>query len=70
MVFIVGLCCVAWTIVELVRLSHATPSLVGSPEKTRRTMPGASARRRMPLAAWDEQGRPIFVEDVALRGRH
>lgn len=65
MVFVLGMACVAWTVLELVRLARETPSLVrsrpssGSPTSTR--------PRRAPLAAWDEQGRPVFVEDVSLR---
>ena len=63
MVFVLGLACIAWTVFELVRMSRETPSLVGS-----RSRPDPFARpRRLPLAAWDDQGRPIFVEDVSLR---
>ena len=67
MVFVLGLCCVAWTIFELVRLAERTPSLAqpGGPARSRRP---ASGPRRVPLAAWDDQGRPVFVEDVTLRG--
>jgi hypothetical protein len=60
--------CVVWTVLELVRLSQSTPSLVGA--STRRADPRSAssrAHRRAPLAAWDDQGRPIFVEDVSLR---
>lgn len=68
MVVVLGMACVVWTVVELVRLSQPTPSLVGS--SARRADPrSASSRppRRPPLAAWDDEGRPIFVEDVSLR---
>ena len=65
MVFVLGMACVAWTVLELVRLSRETSSLVGSRPTTRR--PAPSRPRPAPLAAWDDQGRPIFVEDVSLR---
>ena len=66
MVYVLGMACIAWTVFELVRMARETPSLV-------RSRPAAGARasvrpRRLPLAAWDEQGRPIFVEDVSIRG--
>lgn len=79
MVYLLGLCCVAWTIVELVRLSRETNALArearettelareGAPARSRPR--SASVPKRVPLAAWDDQGRPIFVEDVSLRGR-
>lgn len=66
MVVVLGLICVSWTILELVRLSRETPSLVRSHPTPRR--PSPSRPRPAPLAAWDDQGRPIFVEDVSLRG--
>lgn len=65
MVFVLGMACVAWTVLELVRLSRETPSLVGSRSMAGR--PAPSRPRHAPLAAWDDQGRPIFVEDVSLR---
>ena len=65
MVFVLGMVCVAWTVLELVRLSRETPSLVGSRSTGRR--PAPSRPRHAPLAAWDDQGRPISVEDVSLR---
>ncbi|MFO0687560.1 MAG: hypothetical protein U0900_02525 [Myxococcota bacterium] len=70
MVYVLGLGCVAWTIVELMQLARPIPTLAraGEPERSRSPRSGA-APRRAPLAAWDEQGRPIFVEDVSHRGR-
>lgn len=68
MVFLLGLACVAWTIIELVLLSRRTPALARE-SSPRATGPRTTTFRpqRPPLAAWDEQGRPIFVEDVSLR---
>jgi hypothetical protein len=66
MVYVLGMACIAWTVFELVRMARETPSLVRT-----RAAQGARAPlrpRRLPLAAWDEQGRPIFVEDVSHRG--
>lgn len=68
MFYLLGIACVVWTVFELARLARETPSLV-RPHATHR---GASAHRsprprRTPLAAWDDEGRPIFVEDVAFR---
>lgn len=65
MVFVLGMACVAWTVLELVRLSRETPSLVRARSSSER--PASVRPRRAPLAAWDDQGRPIFVEDVSLR---
>ncbi len=66
MVYVLGMACIAWTVFELVRMARQTPSLVRSRSAPR--APGANRLRRLPLAAWDEQGRPIFVEDVSHRG--
>ncbi len=67
MVYVLGIVCVGWTVFELVRLVRESDSWTresGSPPRA-----SATARaRRAPLAAWDEQGRPIFVEDVSHRG--
>jgi hypothetical protein len=66
MIVAMGLACVVWTVIELARLSQATPSLVGSSaHRTGSAFPSSAASRRRPLAAWDAQGRPIFVEDVS-----
>jgi len=67
MVYVLGLCCVAWTIVELVRLA-SLPKSVPQPIPVARAMRSGGGPRRVPLAAWDEQGRPVFVEDVSSRG--
>lgn len=68
MIELLGTACVAWTVIELVRLARETPSLV-RPRGAHRAGPASrpSRPRRTPLAAWDEEGRPIFVEDVAFR---
>lgn len=66
MIFVLGLACIAWTVFELVRMSREIPSRV-RPQASPRA-PRASRPHRLPLAAWDEQGRPIFVEDVSIRG--
>ena len=66
MVFVLGMTCIAWTVFELVRMSRETPSLVRPRPASR--VDRSMRRDRQPLAAWDEQGRPIFVEDVSLRG--
>ncbi len=66
MIYVLGLACIAWTVFELVRMARAMPSLVGG-RPTPRARAAARARR-LPLAAWDDQGRPIFVEDVSHRG--
>jgi len=66
MVFALGLACIAWTVFELVRMTREMPSLV-RPQSSLRAH-RAPRPHRLPLAAWDEQGRPIFVEDVSLRG--
>jgi hypothetical protein len=68
MVYVLGLCCVAWTLVELVQLAQKTPTLARAAEPIRPHRP-TSGPRRAPLAAWDDQGRPIVVEDVSLRAR-
>lgn len=65
MVFVLGMVCVAWTLIELGRLARSTPSLVRRPGSSARTSTGP---QRLPLAAWDAEGRPIFVEDVTHRG--
>jgi hypothetical protein len=65
MVFVLGMACVAWTVIELLRLARSTPSLLRTPSSPPRSASGA---RRLPLAAWDAEGRPIFVEDVTHRG--
>lgn len=67
MVYVLGLCCVAWTIVELVRLSEPRAAFQPSRPTSAPKRPG-HAPRRAPLAAWDEHGRPVFVEDVSIRG--
>ncbi|MBK7947653.1 MAG: hypothetical protein IPK00_02660 [Deltaproteobacteria bacterium] len=66
MVYVLGLGCIAWTIFELARLAQPTPSLAraASPTGSQRPSPGP---KRVPLAAWDDQGRPICVEDVSVR---
>ena len=66
MAFVLGMACIAWTVFELVRMSRETPSLVRPRPASRGD--GSMRRDRPPLAAWDEQGRPIFVEDVSRRG--
>lgn len=66
MVYVLGLACIVWTVFELVRMGRETPSLVRTPPAPRG--PGVARPRRLPLAAWDDQGRPIFVEDVSHRG--
>ncbi|MEZ4330609.1 MAG: hypothetical protein R3F35_02575 [Myxococcota bacterium] len=68
MIDLLGIGCVVWTVLELARLMRETPSRP-RPDATHR---GARADRsprprRAPLAAWDEAGRPIVVEDVAFR---
>jgi len=71
MVYLLGFACIAWTVIELVRLAQETPALVQhrAPARSPRTPAPPGARpRREPLAAWDDQGRPIFVEDVSPRG--
>ncbi len=66
MLYVLGLACIAWTVFELVRMARETPSLVRTrpPARTQ----GPVRPRRLPLAAWDDQGRPVFVEDVSHRG--
>lgn len=66
MVYVLGLGCIAWTIFELARLAQRTPSYAkaASPTRSERPSPGP---KRVPLSAWDDQGRPIFVEDVSVR---
>lgn len=67
MVYVLGLGCIAWTIFELARLAQPTPSLARTASPLRSPRPSPSPKR-VPLAAWDDQGRPIFVEDVSVRG--
>lgn len=69
MIELLGIACVAWTVFELVRLARQTPALVRPHGPHRRAAASRSAARphRPPLAAWDEEGRPICVEDVAFR---
>jgi hypothetical protein len=70
MVYVLGIACIAWTVIELVRLANATPARVQrrAPARAAESSPAHARRRREPLAAWDDQGRPIFVEDVSPRG--
>jgi len=67
MVYVLGTACVGWTLFELVRIWRETDSWTPHSPATPRAGKPARARRS-PLAAWDEQGRPIFVEDVSHRG--
>jgi len=66
MVYVLGLVCVAWTVIELARLAHASPALLYGRRAGDRRPAGARVRRA-PLAAWDAEGRPIQVDDVSLR---
>ncbi len=67
MVYVLGIACVGWTLYELVRIWRETDSWTRRSATTPRAA-GFARARRSPLAAWDEQGRPIFVEDVSHRG--
>ena len=73
LVYLLGLACVAWTIFELAALVRAASeaqrragvAVANAPQSE----PAGRARsRRIPLAAWDDRGRPITVEDVSTRG--
>ena len=66
MLYVLGLACIAWTVFELFRMTREVPSW-GPGRQAPQGRVGVRPRR-LPLAAWDEQGRPIFVEDVSHRG--
>lgn len=75
LVYALGIACVAWTLFELAALLRA-PATVAAPasapvhvaSKPAEARTRTARPRRVPLAAWDESGRPICVEDVSLRG--
>ncbi len=77
-VFVIGLGCVAWTAIEVFRLS-STSATIAMPAATRplgtaqqtgagrspQSTPSAERAARTPrFAAWDDRGRPVSVEDL------
>lgn len=72
MLYGLGLACVAWTLYELSALLRAASQTRAATRLRPAPALSSSFRsarpRRAPLAAWDERGRPIFVEDVSVRG--
>ncbi len=71
MIFWLGVVCVAWTSFELARLWHASQVEDRSLESALRGAGFARGgtgrvemKRSRRLSAWDERGRPVFVEDL------
>ena len=69
-----GIACVAWTTFELTRLLHARPGATGPSAGASRVARfqaacavHAASRASRELAAWDDRGRRIPVEDLGLR---
>lgn len=65
MIPLLGMTCVAWTAYEILRLVQAA----ARPTHAEGIAGGEASRpsprpRRVRFAAWDEQGRPIDVEDL------
>ena len=70
MLTMVGIACVAWTVVELAGLIHAqAPAFPGSSaaasaSSKKRSARGFSAGRGRRFRAWDDRGHSIVVEDL------
>ncbi|HEB88028.1 MAG TPA: hypothetical protein ENI85_00510 [Deltaproteobacteria bacterium] len=71
MILWLGVLCVAWTSFELARLWHASQVGDRSLESALRSAvcPRSGAarggmKRSRRISAWDERGRPVFVEDL------
>lgn len=67
MMYVLGIVCVGWTVYEIFRMIREAEVWTIDTAESPRTA-NLVRSRRSPLAAWDEQGRPIFVEDVSHRG--
>ena len=67
----IGIACVAWTAMELLRMSAAATRVVpdGAGRTGVRPPNAARGRRAKRFAAWDDRGRPIDVEDLGTAAR-
>ena len=78
-VFVIGIGCVAWTVIEVFRLSSTSVTVAmpaaGAQRMAEAPSHGVSPKRPSParvsrsgkaprFAAWDDRGRPVTVEDL------